>query len=347
MASDSLVYKVEDRSLLLPLYKRLLIAPLIKLIPARVNPNSITHAGHLLNLLGVAVLLALWPVGGWPFAFAVLCVQLYNWCDNADGAHARATNQCSALGEFLDHGLDLLNTTYIAYLAAMSVGAEPLWWVALALVLPGAAAMTYWEQAQTGMFHLGMLNQVESIMLLSVTLLVAAIFGTQLYAVVHLGPINARMVLLTFVFTTASVGILHGIWRVSRRGYMQLISALPLLSFCAIVFVAAWTSALSPIAAIVVGTAGNVFFGLRMLRHRLSAKRPKIEVGLLLGSLFLSGPIVWRLLGRSVGETTQIVLAAATCTFLGVLAILSAREGVMRVGVIDREAALARASAGE
>src|SRR5262249_4649696 len=148
---------------------------------ARLNPNTITHTGHLLNLTGTIFLLAMWPKRGWPFVVAMLTLQLYTWCDNADGAHARRTNQCSALGELLDHGLDSLNTVYMAYLTAMALGVPPAWWVALALIIPGAGAVTYWEQAQTGVFRLGLLNQLESVTVLSTALVVSAIFGSSIW----------------------------------------------------------------------------------------------------------------------------------------------------------------------
>src|SRR5260221_5390951 len=101
----SLVYEVEDRSILLPLYRSLFVTPLLPVLPPRLSPNAITHAGHLCNLAGTLVLLALWPERGWPYLAAALGLHLYNWCDNADGAHARRTGQTSATGEFLDHGL--------------------------------------------------------------------------------------------------------------------------------------------------------------------------------------------------------------------------------------------------
>src|SRR5438094_8262042 len=99
MGEAGLEYRVEDRSVLLPLYRRLLVTPTLRFIPSRVHPNSITHAGHLLCLLGAATVVCMGTSSGWPFVVAAIGVQLYNWCDNADGAHARRTGQCSAMGE--------------------------------------------------------------------------------------------------------------------------------------------------------------------------------------------------------------------------------------------------------
>src|SRR4051812_41281198 len=129
MASPGLVYKVEDRSYLLPLYKRFCVNPCMRFLPASLNPNTITHLGHLVNLLGTAALIvfsSMYPGTWWPFAIAALGVHLYNWADNADGAHARRTGQTSALGEFLDHGLDMFNTIYISYMSAIGIGAPPM-----------------------------------------------------------------------------------------------------------------------------------------------------------------------------------------------------------------------------
>ena len=160
LVSGALVYKAEDRSLLLPFYRRYLIEPVLPLIPTGVSPNAITHVGHLLNLLGTAILISAWPRGGWPFAAAAVLLQLYIWCDNTDGAHARRTRQCSAFGELLDHGLDIFNVLYISYLTAMALGAPPLWWVVIVLLISGAASVTYWEQTQSGVFRLGMMTQI-------------------------------------------------------------------------------------------------------------------------------------------------------------------------------------------
>ena len=92
MAPGSPEYKVVDRSILLPFYRRFFVDPVLPLLPARLNPNTITHVGHLINFGGTVLLLALWPKRGWPFLTAMVLLQVYMWCDNADGAHARCIN---------------------------------------------------------------------------------------------------------------------------------------------------------------------------------------------------------------------------------------------------------------
>ena len=216
MATGSLEYRVVDRSILLPLYKRLLIEPLLPYIPARVTPNAITHAGHLALLVGTAQLLAAWPSRGFGYVAATVLMQAQVWCDNADGGHARRTGQSSPLGEFLDHGLDVLNVAYIALLTCMGLGVSPGWWVALTLLVPTAVSVTYWEQSHTGTFQLGLLNQIESSVVLSGVLLAAAALGHDVYARVSIAGVSLQLAFCLWTVIQISVGIVRGLWRVAR-----------------------------------------------------------------------------------------------------------------------------------
>ena len=344
MGEAGLVYTVRDRSLLLPFYKRFLVEPLIRFIPRSIDPNVITHLGHAINLAGVVILLALGAGGApLPLVAAVLCLQVYNWCDNADGAHARRTGRCSAMGELLDHGLDMLNTTYIAYAAAMSVNAPPMWWVAMALVIPAACAVTYWEQAETGLFSLGLLNQIESVTLLSVVLLMSAAFGFGIWDRLHVGPVTARLLIMGFVTGTAVVGITNNLWRVrKRKGSGTLVRVAPLLVFEIGVLIAALTGALAQEAAVIVGTAGNVFFGLRSLAVRTAGDRPHIEAGMVGGAVLVLGLVAWRLLGHPGSYGIDVTASVSASLFFGAFAVANARDARREVIRLDREAAAAK-----
>ncbi len=345
MSEGGLVYTVKDRSVLLPHYKRLLVEPTIRLIPSSVDPNTITHLGHLVCLVAVAILLAFGGVGAstpsvrLPFIAAVGCIQLYNWCDNADGAHARRTGRTSAMGELLDHGLDMLNTTYIAYAAAISINAPASWWVGLALVVPAACATTYWEQAETGLFSLGLLNQIESVMLLSTVLLISAIGGFEVWDRIHVGPVTARITVMGFVCATSVVGLLRNVWRVARRNGVSSVGRIaPLFCFEAGVFAATLSSAMSPVAAVIVGTAGNVFFGVRSLALRTEGERPRVESGLVVGSLLVLGLLVWKHSGHAIGHSVDVAVSVMAVLFFGAFAVGNARNARRRVIHLDREA---------
>jgi ethanolaminephosphotransferase len=110
-------YSCEDNSLL----SRFVLGPfwtrVVKVVPDWVAPNVLT-------LSGGACILALFAVfsyylqglewrsfddaPAWIFPFGAACVFLYQTLDALDGKHARKTNSGSALGEFLDHAIDVV-----------------------------------------------------------------------------------------------------------------------------------------------------------------------------------------------------------------------------------------------
>ena len=336
MTTPALKYSVQDRSILLPYYKRFLVEPLLPAIPARVNPNAITHGGHLLNL-GALILLVTGSHldRGWPFFAVALLVHIYLWCDNADGGHARRTGQCSAKGEFLDHGLDLLNATYVACMTVVTLGAPPFWSFAAAVVVPAAAAVTYWEQAETGVFQLGLFNQIESIFALSVALVVRGVFGADAIASLRVGSASLPVVILAVVAITALIGIFHGALRVARkRGRMGPFIA-P-LAFGAAVTVAAATGALGTLAAIVTGAVIFIFIGIRQLTLRVLGERPLVERGVLFAAALVAGLAAYRLLGGPPAALIDWAAATVVSIGFGGLAFAKALEGHRAVERIDR-----------
>jgi phosphatidylglycerophosphate synthase len=337
MASSPPAYKVDDRSILLPYYRRWVVDPLLPFIPAGVSPNTITHAGHLFNLAGTALLVALWPDQGWPFLLAMLLLQVYLWCDNADGAHARRTNQCSAFGEFLDHGLDQLNTVYIGYLTAMALGVSPVWWVVLALIIPGAGAVTYWEQSQTGVFRLGLLNQVESLTVLSTALTLSAFFGTHGWTERSLaGVVTVQKAILIWTTTTILFGKARAMARVAAaRGVRAVLPIAGLLAFGGAIVLAVWFEALSTIAGVTLATGANVYVGMRMLKSRLHGEAPRfgplplaiaaVVVALIASSRYGFGP-------SPIGG---LALAAIGAGLFGIYAIGDTRRSIVHLATIE------------
>lgn len=92
--------------------------PFVRFIPKSVSPNQITFFNHL--CIWLMVLLAF----TWdqfpehlqiPVIFTASCINfLCMMLDCLDGMHARASNQCSKLGELLDHWFDALHTPLIS-----------------------------------------------------------------------------------------------------------------------------------------------------------------------------------------------------------------------------------------
>ena len=343
MSEPSLTYSVRDRSILLPFYKRFVVEPSLGLVPRRVDPNAITHVGHLVNLAG-AVALAIGVSrgvkSGWLFAVAAITLQLYNWCDNADGAHARRTGQCSAMGELLDHGLDLLNVAYIAAMTAMAVGADATWTTAVMILVPGAAAATYWEQAETGVFELGLLNQVESVTILSAALVASALLGTDVWGAVHVGPLTLRTLALVVVVAGTAASILLTTARVARKGG-RLLPVAPAFALGGLGFAALRVGAAPASAVIAVVTGGLVFFGLRNLTLRVHGKKPVVERGVALVAASAGAVAAIALGGHALGPTPIAALAIAGALFFGAYTVGNAAASRKKVRALD--AARARA----
>ena len=338
MASGAPAYTVEDRSILLPFYRRFFVDPVLPHLPRSLHPNTITHAGHALNLGGAVILLLLWPARGWPFALAALLLQLYLWCDNADGAHARRTGQCSPFGEFLDHGLDMLNTTYIALLSAMALGLSPLGWVTIAVMIPGAGVAAYWEQAQTGVFRLGLLNQVESVLVLSLALMASAIFGSDVFDRVALLGMPLGVAVTIWTVATILFGVARGIVRVvAKDGPAAGVPSIGPLLFWAAVTSAAALEVVPTVAAVTIAVAGNVTMGMRMLSSRLLGRKPRLDPMIALGALALLGLCTLRLAGHPVdARVAGPTLATLACAIFGIQSILDARDGVQELSRVEQ-----------
>ncbi len=333
--STAVAYKVEDRSLLLPYYKRFLIEPTIPHIPASIHPNTITHAGHLICLAAIALLVTFNPSRGWVFMASMLLLQLYNWCDNADGAHARRTKQSSVLGEFLDHGLDILNTSYIGLITIYALGSSQEYAVALAILIPAATSVTCWEQAETGYFRLGLLNQIESVMVLSFTLVVDAIFGTRIWHDVKIGPLSAWHFFHLWPIATILFGYGRAMWRVHAAGR----PVGPVLAFlCAhgAIAVAGVAHYVSTLVAVAFAIGVTVYFGTRMLAQRFRGERPRVEPLLVVGAVSLGGYCVLRRLGVALPEGLGAAFTVLGCVVYGASSLREAREGLASLSRLEQ-----------
>jgi phosphatidylglycerophosphate synthase len=259
------------------------------------------------------------------------------WCDNADGAHARRTNQCSAFGEFLDHGLDQLNTVYIAYLTAMALGLSPVWWVIIAFIIPGAGAVTYWEQSQTGIFRLGLLNQVESLTVLSTALTISAFLGTSWWQKTSLfGICSIQTAILAWSASTILFGKVRSMFRVAQaRGFAAVLPVACLLAFGGAIVLADALGAINTITAVALCTGANVYFGMRMLSHRLHGENPRIEGALVAGTVALLALIAWARLGNSVSASVNVGLAIVVCGVFGVYAIGDTRRSIVHLDTLS------------
>ena len=102
----------ENGSKFEPLLIKTLCEPLLPYIPASVHPNSITLVTHGINWATAILALASPHLPPLQQAMALIGAGIGMFLsmigDCLDGLHARRTNQCSKLGELLDHWLDAM-----------------------------------------------------------------------------------------------------------------------------------------------------------------------------------------------------------------------------------------------
>lgn len=324
----ALVYTSEDRSILLPHYRRWLVDPFISLIPAHIHPNAITHAGHALCLAGALLVTVVRTPRSWPFAGMVLLLQAYLWCDNADGAHARRTKQSSVHGEFLDHGLDLLNTAYIAAMTVATFHPSPAWSVAMMTLIPGGASITAWEQAETGVYRLGLLNQIEACVMITLTALVTALAGREFWS----EHAVARLFFLVWPTVTISFGYVRALVRVyaARR---PVGIAIGFLTLQACIVAGACLGGVSAFAGATLVTAVNLYFGIQMLAFRFANAPPRPGKPLFAGLLCAAGWLACEATGRRVPPG---VFLPSSIALILVFAVASIREAWRGMRVLAR-----------
>lgn len=262
-------YKVVDRSVLLPYYKKWLIAPVVGFIPASIHPNVLTNLGHLTSLTAALLVTLGHPHSGPRFFAAALLMQLYVWLDNADGAHARRTGQSSPYGELLDHGLDVLTALYVGVISGEALGLTGVWWAGVAVMPPTAAALVYWEQTRTGEMHLGAMNQVEAMLVLGGTLSFVGLVGNEVWNTWQFHGISAQAVLLFWTCASVTFGAVRGALRVATKvGGRVACSCLVPLAAVTAPLVAAATGALSCVDAVVASGAVSAYWAFHMLAVR-------------------------------------------------------------------------------
>lgn len=88
------------------------------LFPDWLAPNLITLAGTVMPLISMVLVAIYCPtfeetMPQWLLAFIVFSVFWFQTLDSTDGKQARRTDNCSPIGQILDHNLDQLTQTCI------------------------------------------------------------------------------------------------------------------------------------------------------------------------------------------------------------------------------------------
>jgi hypothetical protein len=184
------------------------------------------------------------------------------------------------------------------------------------------------------------LNQVESVVTLSIILVTSALFGSDVFDALRVGPVSVRLAMIVFVCSTSLVGILRNLGRVAKaRGAASLAPIVALLAVSVLALTAATLGAISAPAAVIVATGANVFFGVQCLARRTEKRRPRSEPALLALVVLLCLLLTAGLAAHGVSTTVNVCVSTVTSIVFGVLAAASARAAMRAVAELDREAA--------
>lgn len=329
---ETSAYRSEDRSILLPYFKRFCVEPLLPLLPTTLSPNAITWAGLVGNLSSLLILHWFRPASGGIFLITIALVWFYIWCDNADGAHARRTGRASIFGEVLDHGLDLVNAAVVIYITAFVLGATALEWVILGIVVPTAASAVYWEQAELGVFRLGRLNQIESGAALTGATLMSAFGGTALHSNLNLGGFSFRQGMIAWVTLTVLFEVGTGLLRVSQGGGTRPRTMGLLLGIDVVVVLAHLGLGLSHVFAVLLALTSNVAFGMAMLGSRFAKTPPKLGLGFSFATLLFFGSVLGRrLIGESFSLDRLVSIAALGFALTALVETMSLMKSIRRL----------------
>jgi hypothetical protein len=216
----------------------------------------------------------------------------------------------------LDHGLDLLNATFVGSITALVLGASPAWFAAVTVVVPAAAAAIFWEQAETSVLHLGMFQQLEAVAALTAICLAAAIFGPGIFDT-QIAGISARWLLLSVPFIGTLSSIVGAMYRVFRRGG-SLLRVTPVLALGTALTFALSTGAMSYWAVTLIGVACFVFMGLRSLTRRMHKESPVLCRGVLLVAGVVAAVTVAHHLGMSQSLRIDAALVLGCVGIFGV-----------------------------
>ena len=107
-------YSFEDISYTCGFMYKFLVNPLMKIMPRRITPNTISFISGLCSLTGFLIILQSYYFNTYRFWWAIpIFILTYVVLDYCDGEQARKTKMCSPIGEFLDHILDSCLPLYL------------------------------------------------------------------------------------------------------------------------------------------------------------------------------------------------------------------------------------------
>ena len=178
-------YTGSDNSLMYTYFCSPLADFLVKLMPMWLAPNVITLLGLAISLAGYILVHFYAPTfqqscPPWVWYVLSACTFTYQTLDNMDGKQARRTNSSSALGLFIDHGVDALNIVFSSQnvMALLQLGNRESCLACLAVWTASSMPFFFatWEEHFTGSLYLGFFNgPTDGVLILCASYLVTGL----------------------------------------------------------------------------------------------------------------------------------------------------------------------------
>ncbi|QQR90502.1 MAG: CDP-alcohol phosphatidyltransferase family protein [Myxococcales bacterium] len=208
------VYRVEDRSLLLPFFRQFFWRPILQFIPKTISPNVLTICGNSFAWFSFLLIVLAPNSSKLVFLVSGLCIAAYITIDNLDGEHARRTDRASKLGEFLDHWFDNYSAALCVFGFALMLdlsqgftllGVGTVCWVSM---------ITFWEHLRRGEVVLGFVGNIEAMTSIILTYASALIFGVE---TINQKFLFSYLSIPETLFLVMSIGVLVSLMSPIRR----------------------------------------------------------------------------------------------------------------------------------
>jgi len=210
-------YRVHDNSIITPVFKKWVVAPLFRFMPWWIPANIITIFSNLLMYAALFLALTGYPAErSLRFVLIALLILGYTIGDHFDGMQAKRTGTSSALGELCDHYLDIFNNGILVYIFCLLFHIINPLLVAFFLTagyLPHAA--TFYEQFSTKWLYFEKIGSLESVLILFVCIILSAI--EPVYRLALISPVGSGFTVATMLIVLASLGAFATFVQVVRR----------------------------------------------------------------------------------------------------------------------------------
>lgn len=216
-------YKSIDNSVLTPPFRKYIATPVLNWVPISVHPNLITVVSSIFSIvaLGLSYKYGQGLVNNLVMATLVF---MYLLSDHLDGMQAKRRGGGTALGEFLDHFLDVLNNG-IFLLILVNIFQIQTPFIVLAMFGFGYVTQSavFFEQYKTGWIVFGRFESFEAVIILILIIILSGI--TPIYDLVTELSFNGLRLVewIFFITSTTGTAILLTISKRVGKGMVEFI----------------------------------------------------------------------------------------------------------------------------